>query len=215
MSTRNGAVSPRLRSGLPLFVAVALVAVPVIARQEVEKSWNFESDEPGAIANDFQSEVGVWEVAQDGDNRVLHQKAKNENAVYNVALVRTTRCKNLDLSVRVKAVAGAIDQGGGLVWRAKDKGNYYICRYNPLEDNYRLYKVENGKRTQFADAKVPGDAKWHTLRATMMGPKITCYLDGKALLEAEDSTFPESGKVGLWSKADAQTYFDDLEIREQ
>ena len=109
-------------------------------------------------------------------------------------------------------MAGKNDQGGGLVWRAKDAKNYYIARYNPLEDNFRVYKVEGGKRTMFENAKVPGDMEWHTLRITMKGSKITCYLDGKKHLEAEDSTFPEAGRIGLWSKADAQSYFDDLTV---
>ncbi len=82
--------------------------------------------------------------------------------MYNVALVPGSKLKNVDLSVRVKPVAGEIDQARGLVWRAKDKSNYYVCRFNPLEDNYRLYKVENGIRTQFADATAAGDAQWHS-----------------------------------------------------
>ena len=75
------------------------------------------------------------------------QKAKNDDATFNVALSRARSYKDLDLSVRLKAVAGEVDRGGGVVWRAKDKNNYYICRYNPLEDNFRVYKVEDGKRT--------------------------------------------------------------------
>jgi hypothetical protein len=175
-----------------------------------KKTWDFEKDEPGKIANGFTNEVGTWEVANDGDNHVLYQKAKNDDATFNVALVSGTSYKDLDLSVKLKAVAGEIDRGGGLVWRAKDAKNYYIARYNPLEDNYRVYKVEDGKRTLFNGEKVPGDEKWHTLRVTMVGPKITCYFDGKRYLEAEDATFPGAGMVGLWSKADAQSYFDDL-----
>ena len=116
----------------------------------------------------------------------------------------------MDITVRLKAVAGELDRGGGLVWRAKDKDNYYIARYNPLEDNFRVYKVEAGKRTQLQSARVPGDTKWHTLRVTMSGTRITCYLDGTKHLETDDPTFPEAGKIGLWSKADAQSYFDDL-----
>ena len=127
-------------------------------------------------------------------------------------LVDGTQFKEVDLSVRLKAVAGELDQGGGVVWRAKDKNNDYIARYNPLEDNFRVYKVEGGKGTQFASAKVSGDKEWHTLRVTMVGARITCYLDGTKYLEAEDSTFPDAGKVGLWSKADAQSYFDDLTV---
>jgi hypothetical protein len=204
-----------------ILVAIAAIAhrAPTIAsgsdpdqKTRERRVWSFESDDPGKPAKGFTNEVGTWEVAKDGANRVLSQKAKNEDATFNVALAQGTNCKDLDLSVRLKPVAGELDQGGGLVWRAKDKDNYYICRYNPLEDNYRLYKVENGKRTQFATAKVPGDHEWHTLRATMTGPAITCYLDGKKLLEAQDETFPDAGMVGLWSKADAQTYFDDLTV---
>ncbi len=115
--------------------------------ETTKKTWDFESDEPGKIAKGFTNEVGQWEVAKDGDNHVLYQKAKNDDATFNVALVEGTSYKDVDLSVRLSAVAGEIDRGGGLVWRAKDKKNYYICRYNPLEDNFRVYKVVDGKRT--------------------------------------------------------------------
>jgi hypothetical protein len=183
-------------------------------RGTAQRSWDFESDELDKVARGFTPEVGTWEVARDGDNRVLFQKARNEDNTFNIALVHGTSYLDVNLSVRLKAVAGDVDRGGGLVWRAKDKDNYYLCRYNPLEDNYRVYKVEKGKRTQFASVKVPGDEAWHTLRASMIGSKISCYLDGKKLLEAEDSTFPGPGMVGLWSKADAQSHFDDLTVAE-
>jgi hypothetical protein len=195
-----------------LVLTCAVVSAALAASQAAKKSWDFESDTPGKIARGFSNEVGQWEVARDGNNQVLYQKARNDDATFNVALVEGTSYKDLDLSVRLRAVAGEVDRGGGLVWRAKDRNNYYICRYNPLEDNFRVYKVEDGKRTQFASAKVPGDEAWHTVRATMSGAKITCYLDGEKLLEAEDSTFPEAGMIGLWSKADAQSYFDELAV---
>lgn len=176
--------------------------------------WDFEGDKPGQGAKGIVGEVGKWEVADDSGNRVLAQKAENDDPVYNVALAEGSDYKDLDLSVRVRAVGGKFDQGGGLVWRAKDAKNYYIARYNPLENNYRVYKVVDGKRTQLGTADVPGDAKWHTLRVTMRGDKITCELDGKKYLEAEDATLPDKGKIGLWSKADAQSYFDDLAVSE-
>jgi hypothetical protein len=202
-----------MRFGMALLGAVMWQGMnPALAGQASKKTWNFESDEPGKIAKGFTSEVGTWEVALDGDNKVLAQKAKNDDETFNVVLVEGTHFTDVDFSVRLKAVAGELDQGGGVVWRAKDKNNYYIARYNPLEDNIRVYKVEAGKRTQFASAKVLGDKKWHTLRVTMVGARITCYLDGTKYLEAEDSTFPDAGKVGLWSKADAQSYFDDLTV---
>jgi Domain of Unknown Function (DUF1080) len=207
----------RRTCGIGLILAIA--AAPgsfhsTAAKAKAKTVWIFESDEPGKIAKGFKAEVGTWEVARDGQNRVLEQKAKNDDDTFNLVLVDDTNVKNLDLSVRMKAVAGKLDQGGGLVWRARDKGNYYIARYNPLEDNFRVYKVEGGKRTQFQSAKIPGDTNWHTLRVTMTGTQITCYFDGTKYLEAEDATFAESGKIGLWSKADARSYFDDLTVEE-
>ncbi len=174
--------------------------------------WNFSSDEPGKPAAGFKTQVGTWEVAADGTNHVLAQKAENPDKTFNLALVEGTSYKDLDLSIRVKAIAGKNDQGGGFVWRAKDKDNYYIARYNPLEDNLRVYKVENGKRTQLDHAEVPGNHDWHTLRITMQGREILGYFDGKKVLVAEDSTFADAGQIGVWSKSDAQSEFDDLTV---
>lgn len=106
--------------------------------------------------------------------------------------------------------AGEHDQGGGLVWRAKDAKNYDLVRYNPLEDNYRLYKVVGGKRTLLQNADIVHSAGWHTLRAVMEGDHVKCYYDGKEYLDFKDSTFTQAGMIGLWSKADARSHFDDL-----
>jgi len=210
------ACSAGLMMGLLVFAATAEVSrvrsTSVSAR--AEKVWTFESDEPGKIAKGFTGEVGTWEVVRDGANQVLAQKGMNSDSTFNLALVSDTHFADLDLRVRMKAVAGEADRGGGLVWRAKDKDNYYIARYNPLEDNFRVYKVQAGKRTQFQSAKIKSDTKWHTLRVVMKGAKITGYLDESKFLEVEDSTFPDAGKIGLWTKADAQSYFDDLTVVE-
>ena len=188
---RGPAVSIRAAT---LLVACALISAASGAGKGERKTWDFEDDAPGKIARGLRSEVGQWEVAKDGDNHVLYQKAKNEDATFNVALIQGTSYKDIDLSVKLRAVAGEVDRGGGVVWRAKDAKNYYIARYNPLEDNFRVYKVEDGKRTQLDHADAPGDAEWHTLRITMKGREIFGYLDGKKLLEAEDSTFPDAGR---------------------
>src|SRR4051794_2705515 len=102
MSTRDRTL-PR---GLPLVVACVLFAGPAPPRQGSKMTWDFEKDAPGKIAEGFRAEVGTWEVAEDGGNRVLHQKAKNEDAAFNVALVPRARFRDMDLSVRLKAVAG-------------------------------------------------------------------------------------------------------------
>jgi len=87
---------------------------------------------------------------------------------------------------------------------------------NPLEDNFRVYKVVGGKRSaefQNAEVKVPA-GEWHTLSVKMVGDKIECSLDGKKYLEATDDAFTKAGKVGLWTKADAQTSFDNFTVKE-
>jgi hypothetical protein len=215
MSHRHRTGHRILRLSEIVFLGIGLLVHSIAmtrARDETKLTRDFQSDEPGKIASGFSSEVGTWEVVQDGENRVLAQKAKNPDDVFNVALVSDTQFKDVDISVRLRAVEGELDQGGGVVWRARDKDNYYIARYNPLEDNFRVYKVEKGKRSQFASAKTPGDKQWHTLRVTMTGHHITCYLDGTKHLEADDATFPDAGRIGLWSKADARSYFDDLTV---
>ena len=190
-----------------------VAAVVVIGAEGEDRSWTFEWDEPGSIAKGFKGEVGRWEVSETKDGRVLAQKAENPDATFNVALASETSAKDLDLSVRVMAVAGKEDRGGGLIWRAKDARNYYIARYNPLEDNFRVYKVVDGKRTMLQDAKAPKGDGYRSIRVVMTGDHIECYLDATRLLDVRDSTFPGAGQVGLWSKADAQSYFDDMTLR--
>lgn len=193
---------------------VGLFGATLVAATAAKNVWDFEDTNVGKLPRAFRSEVGTWAVARDGDNNVLAQTAKNPNSVFNIVLASATKVKDVDLSVKLKAVAGDDDQGGGLVWRARDKSNYYLARYNPLEDNYRLYKVEKGKRTMFKNADIKGSPGWHTLRVTMNAGHIKCYYDGKEYLEVDDNTFPDAGMIGLWSKADAQSYFDELMLNE-
>ncbi len=121
--------------------------------------------------------------------------------------------QDLDVSVKFKAVSGSIDRAGGLVFRLKDPNNYYIVRANALENNYRLYHVVNGRRSQFAGANLKvTSGEWHELRVEAAGNKITCYYDENKKIEATNDTFKDAGKVGLWTKADSVTYFDDLKV---
>jgi 3-keto-disaccharide hydrolase len=121
--------------------------------------------------------------------------------------------QDLDLSVKFKAVSGSVDQAGGLVFRLRDPNNYYIVRANALENNYRLYHLVNGRRSQFAGTNFKvTSGEWHELHVEAVGNKIMCYYDGAKKIEATDSTFKDAGKVGLWTKADSVTYFDDLKV---
>lgn len=165
-----------------------------------------------------KGEGSVWKVVEDstapsGGGLVLAQTAKSPGGVFNICVAEDTNYKDVDLSVSFKAVAGDSDQGGGFVWRYKDHNNYYICRMNPLEDNYRVYHVVNGRRIQIGGKegiKIPV-GEWHKLKVEVSGNRMTGYLDGKRIWEVTDDTFTDAGKVGLWSKADAQTHFDGFE----
>jgi undecaprenyl-diphosphatase len=160
----------------------------------------------------------VWQVVEDstapGGKALAQISAEGPKQLFNLCVAEKANFSDVDLKVSFKAVAGKIDQGGGLVWRYKDAKNYYIARMNPLENNYRLYKVADGKRTQLGsvDVKTPA-GKWHTLRIVQEGERIQCYLNDKLELEQKDETFKEPGKIGLWTKADAQTYFAGLKVK--
>ena len=196
---------PMTRSSILLCLALSGATAP-----DDRTTWTFEYDKPGAMPTGFKIASGVWKVVEADKGRVLAQTASSPDDVFNVAFVDGSAAKDVDLSVRLKAVAGKDDRGGGLVWRARDAKNYYIARYNHLEDNYRVYKVVDGKRTMFKNADIPHDDAWHTIRVTMTGDHIECYYDDKKVLEVDDSTFPDSGTIGVWSKADARSWFDDL-----
>ena len=163
-----------------------------------------------------------WAIAADGNNKVLAQLAKgNPNNHFNVVTLDTIRVSNVHLAARFKAISGSMDQGGGFVWRYRDARNYYIARANPLENNVVLYKVENGKRTHLplvgkgktygAAVRVPAKT-WNNLGVRVRGDLFTVTLNGMELFQVKDGTFTRAGKVGFWTKSDAVTYFDDLEI---
>ncbi len=135
--------------------------------------------------------------------------AKTFNLCWNPEL----KFRDGTIEVSVRSLAGEVDQGGGPAWRIRGAGDYYICRYNPLEKNFRLYVVVGGERKQLATADAPEPPKpWTRIGVEHVGDKIRCTMDGKTLLEATDATLPEAGGVGVWTKADARTAFDDLAI---
>ncbi len=200
------------RATLAGILLVAVAAFPASALPGEKQAWDFEGDASGRIARGFTGEAGEWKVVTLDQGRALAQLGKSPGPTFNVALVDDRATRDMVLSVRMKAVAGEIDQGGGLVWRAQDAKNYYVARYNPLEENYRLYTVVDGERTMLGSTDIKRSEGWHSLVVMMRGDQIECFYDGRTVLEVKDTTFPGPGKVGLWTKADAQTHFDNLTV---
>ena len=110
-------------------------------------------------------------------------------------------------------MAGKADFGGGLLWRAKDDRNYYLLRASLVEQKIRVYRVVNGVQqiVKQLDRPLPATG-WHTLRIVQRGCEIKAVFDETVLFRACDTTYT-SGRIGLWTKADAVTYFDDLTLR--
>jgi hypothetical protein len=140
-------------------------------------------------------------------------ESKNTKKTYNLAIIEGTSYADLDLQVMVKANTGVLNQGGGPIWRVKDDDSYYLARWDPLEGNAYIYVVQGGVRTALAKVDLALDIEsWHALRVVADGPRIELFIDDKPVLTAEDTTFPEAGMIGLWTKADATTLFDDLSV---
>ncbi len=186
--------------------------------------WNFESGEIGKIPEGFSNQMtgkgglGKWEVVKDGTApstpNVLAQTSQEYFGYhFNMAIDEKEIYDDFELIVKFKGVKGSEDQGGGPVWRYQDADNYYIARANPLENNFRVYEVVNGKRIQMDSARLKvTNNEWHTIKIVARKDQIQCFYDGRPYLEVTDDTF-QKGRIGLWTKADAVTYFDDLEVR--
>jgi len=157
--------------------------------------------------------AGQWVVEEMADapsgKKVLVQRAtKNE---FNVTVAPGSYA-DVDVSMKFRPISGREDASGGIIVRFND-GRYYVVRANALEDNFRLYSYDRGRR-QLATARVkaPALGQWHTVRLTAVGDHLQAWLDGTLYLDHRDSRFT-SGRVGLWTKADSITAFDDLTIR--
>ena len=182
-------------------------------------------DDANALPKGWQAGItgkgtAQWEVVSEDSApsgaKVLKQSGE---ATFCWAAKTDEQIKDGFAEVKFKPISGKEDQAGGLVFRFKDANNYYVVRGNALEDNVVLYKTLNGKRTSLqvkgrmfgygVDTKV-SKGKWSTLRVEFDGRLFTISFNGKKLFEVEDETFNDAGAVGLWTKADSVTLFDNF-----
>jgi len=167
---------------------------------------------PGWTATRTGKGDAKWEVVADDSApskpNVLKQSGE---ATFPVCFKNDTSLKDGFVAVKFKSVAGKEDQAGGVIWRCQDANNYYIARANALEDNVTIYHTIKGKRASFKNTEVKvASGVWHTLRVEFKGNKFAVIFDGKKVMEAADDSFPDAGKVGVWTKADSVTLFDDF-----
>jgi hypothetical protein len=205
-------------------MAIGGVLVSTVAPAQTE---SIEIDpstmQPGGEPADFtfwrtgQGEGGNWTVVADptaANGRAIAQISKDRTDYrFPLAVYKPYSGKDLEVSVRFKPASGTVDEAGGVAVRLSTPDDYYVARANALEDNVRFYRVVNGNRQQLASANIKVAANvWHTLTLKAEGDRFTVSFDGKALISAQDNTFPNAGKVALWTKADSVTHFDTISI---
>lgn len=209
-----------------LLLALA-TAIPVIgfSLESAIRVWTFDDDPPESLPPEFQvgtlfdgRPAGEWKILQteaaNNGTHVLGQlMGKGAEHAYKVVLIQGTTVTDLDLHVSFLPISGKADMGGGLIWRATDDRNYYLTRANPLEQNIRVYRVVNGIRhlLQNFDQTIVMK-QWHTLQVINRGCRIQVFYDEKQVFDLCDKTF-STGGIGLWTKSDAVTYFDDLRLQ--
>jgi hypothetical protein len=193
------------------------MAMTMATAVAIAETINFDDMKSGAapagwIATQTGSGRAKWSVEKDDSApskpNVLKQSGQ---ATFPVCIKNDTSLKDGVVEVKFKPVAGKEDQAGGVIWRVQDANNYYISRANALEDNVTIYHTINGKRVAFKNinTKVTSGV-WHTLRVDFKGNKFTVTFDGNKVIDATDESFANAGKVGVWTKADSVTLFDDF-----
>jgi len=197
--------------GAMLIVATALLAA---APTDTINFDNIEAGKPPAGWTATQTGAGQakWAVVQDNtapsQPNVLKQSGQ---ATYPICLKDDTSVQNGFVEVKFKAISGREDQAGGVIWRAKDANNYYVARANALENNVTIYHTINGRRTEKKRASLTvAPRQWHTLRVDFQVNHFIVSFNGQKALEWDDETFKDAGKVGVWTKADSVTDFDDF-----
>jgi Beta xylosidase C-terminal Concanavalin A-like domain len=206
-----------------MVLGVSVEAGKAGARETV--TVDFDSTAVGELPAGFSTAVtggggpAAWRVVEDASapsgGKVLAQTSTDKTSSrFPLCIYEGLVATDVAVSVRFKPISGTVDQAAGLVARYRDKDHYYVVRANALEDNVRLYKVERGKRTQIAGVNVKVPAKtWQALTLEVNGTHFRVLLNDTLLFEADDRTFRDAGKVGLWTKADSMSYFDDLTVK--
>jgi hypothetical protein len=197
-----------------LFTMVVTTVATALAAAETVNFDDMRAGAPprGWTATQTGSGTAKWSIEKDASAprkpNVLRQSGQ---ATFPVCFKNDTNIKDGFVEVKFKPVAGKEDQAGGVMWRLQDANNYYIARANALENNVTIYHTINGKRTEKkrTDTTVATN-QWHTLRVDFQRNHFTVTFDGKKGIEWNDDTFKEAGKVGLWTKADSVTEFDDF-----
>ena len=172
-----------------------------------------------AAETNSQGTPAAWRIVKDGfapsPPHVMAIVAnQNSGQTYNLLMANSGSYRDLELHVFIRANSGKEDQGGGVFWRARDTQNYYLARWNPLEANFRVYVVKNGKRRELASTEARVDpSRWQRITIAHQDDRIEATLNDRITLTVVDKSFTDAGRVGLWTKADAASSFDEFTVQ--
>ena len=197
-----------------LFFAIPLIIGSLWAQSSPAKGWvsaytNIEDSSPS------------WQITNTQSDSISHYifqllKTDAHGGEFNLCYTKKITFLNGTISVKFRANSGHEDQGGGIIWRVEDNNNYYIARYNPLEDNLCLYYVKNAHRRLLKQESIILEEKqWHSMKIVQKNSHYQVYLDSKIILQGDDTTFTNAGGVGVWTKADALSSFKDFKVTKE
>ena len=197
-----------------LLLALSVGSKSTVAQNSEDTNINFDNEVAGKLPASWTAVSSTWTIAADGANKAMKQTGKSKPDQSNLCIQNKLKYQNLQMEARIKTIEGGKEKGGGLVWRYHDAKNYYFARVNVVENNVKIYKVTKGVRKELKSANVKMKAnEWQTLKVAMIGYTLACYVNGQKLLNVTDTSIPNAGQVGFWSRADAISIFDDLKIK--
>src|SRR5258707_183557 len=198
-------------------LVTAMLTTSMVGSGALAQTVNFDNLKTGPLPPSWTATKtgrgeAKWSIETDATApskpNVLKQSGR---ATYPVCIKDDTSLQDGFVEVKFKPISGKEDQAGGVIWRAKDSNNYYVARANALEDNVTIYHTISGRRTERkrTNMKVATN-QWHTFRVDLQANHVTVTFDGKKAIDWDDEKFRDAGKVGVWTKADSVTLFDDF-----
>ena len=196
--------------------SATVASAPPLASSALTPSakWNFDMDQVGSLPAGAQVFSGTWAVRAEADApSPPNALCQTGNADFPALMLDPKPLTDVVLVARFKPISGSVDRAAGLIPRIKDKGNYYILRANALENNVNLYKYVDGRRSGLRDGQARvATGQWQELRLEVRADTLRGFLNGEPVVQVSDGTFSAAGGIGLWTKADSQTCFDDVEV---
>lgn len=197
-----------------LYIAIAESASCVTATIDGQKA----DVPPAAFDLDplGESARARWHVVQDATAAAgfaIEQMRAPTNADSALAISKAASLRNVDVSLRLKAISGFEDQAGGVALRLVAPDTYYLVQVDVRRDRVLFQRVTGGVSEDIVgvDADIASDA-WHTLNVRAMEDEFVITLDGVWMFTAFDKSLSQGGHFALWTNVHGITRFESISI---